>query len=383
MSFLLLILVVSIQSNSFNIFAQETTDPELEELKKKKEIAEAKKAIAEARKAEIEAKFPIPDPDTLKGSTDVKGDLIESRIQAYKANEIISDEIAKNTQNKGITRLFVFNETDYEKILAYKRLIQQLDVINEEYRKCSPTGGAAGPAVIPNLLLNALPLLKTDTSIVGSSFDIDDEAFWASLANKFSSRGIYLSNPFISNFDSSTIVFGNSPLFFKLEQAYQSASKPDCANNYKFKNSIDSVFRKIREELNLATKDSTPEITKKTTTTIITPPNKTEVEEIANKTASSSPSPSSNNWFNYLITEQIMKTMQTYGIYWIKVKNIKAGGNLRIKSNPLIDIFRGGSSIKFSGGSIATYYIFNNNGDIIASGVINAYTPYKKSSQIK
>ena len=95
-----------------------------------------------------------------------------------------------------------------------------------------------------------------------------------------------------------------------------------------------------------------------------------------------SPPSNSFTWFDYLVTEQIINTMQTNNIYWLKIKNVKSGGNMRIKSNPLIDIFRGGSSIKFSGGSIAYYYIFDSDGNIVLSGVVYGYVPYTKSSQV-
>ncbi len=227
-------LFLTLQVNSTNILAQETTDPELEELKKQKEIAETRKAIAEAKKAEIEAKFPIPDADSLKGSTDVKGSMIESQIQAFKAMDSISEKIAEELQQKTrIKKLYVFNETDYQKIVSYYNLIQQLDVINKEYEKCNPTGAlGADPAAagISNILLNSLPLLKTETTISPSSFDIDNETAWASLANKLAVKGISLNNPFISNFDLLTIVAQESDLTSKIDKAEIYSTKGQCSN---------------------------------------------------------------------------------------------------------------------------------------------------------
>jgi hypothetical protein len=157
--------------------------------------------------------------------------------------------------------------------------------------------------------------------------------------------------------------------------------KPGCTNNYTLKPQVDAAFKKLKKDIGLEVEDPTPE--KKTSTTTTTPaPPKTIVEEIIETKPATSPGRNSVTWFDYLVTEQIITKMSAGQIYWIKIKNAKAGGNMRVKSNPLIDIFRGGSSIKFSGGSIAYYYILDNDGKIKLSGVVHGYTPYKKSSQI-
>lgn len=348
--------------------------------------AEARAKIAKAKKEELEAKFPAPDADALKGSTDVKGELIESKIQAYKAMEDISGKIAADPRMAGISGLYVFREADYAKVVSYKKLIQQLDVINGEYTKCAPGGVAIAGApvgVLASIFLNWLPLLKTETTIVGTDVVIEDEAVWASLANSLSSKGISLSNPYVSNFDFSVVAGGGaSNLINKLLAAENSLLKPACTNNgYKLKPQVDAAFKKLKKDIALEVDAPTNEI-KKTTTTTTPPPPKTVVEETIEITPATSPSSNSVTWFDYLVTEQVITNMQTNNIFWIKIKNTKSSGNMRIKSNPLIDIFRGGNSVKFSGGSISYYYILDNDGKIKLSGVVYGYIRYKKSSQI-
>lgn len=361
------------------VAAQTTANP----LQNEVDEAEAKAKIAKAKKEEIEAKFPAPNTDALKGSTGVEGTLIESRIQAYKAMELISEQIAENAASKSVTGLYVFREAEYAKIIDYKKLIQRLDIINDEYDQCFgrnsamavPLGVAAG------ILLNYLSLLKTETKITGAEFDIDDEAVWASLGKSLSAKSIALGNPFISILDNAELTgISASDLIIKLNKAEADFPRP-CTNAYAFKPQIDAAFLQLKKDIKLVTAPPTPETKKTITTTTIAPPT-TVIEEVVTTTPASLSSPDAPSFIDYLKIEEIIKNMDANKIYWIKIKNVKAGGNMRMKSNPLIDIFRGGSSVKFSGGSVAYYYILDNLGNVVLSGSVYGYIPYKKSSKL-
>lgn len=375
--------VVLITQVCFFANAQTTTNPLQDEV----DEAEARAKIAKAKKEELEAKFPAPDADALKGGTDVKGELIESRIQAYKAMEEISRKIADDAQTKGIRELYVYREADYAKIVSYKKLIQQLDIINGEYDQCfgRPAVAAVPLGVLANIFLSWLPLLKTETKITGSEFDIEDEAVWASLSNSLSSlkpTGISLKNPFISSFDFADLSgISTSDLFTKLKKAQADFDTINCTSAYALKPQVNNAFTKLKEDIGLQVTPPNPETKKTTTTTTIVPPT-TTVDETVVVIPATSQTQNPVTFFDYLKTEEILNLMNNNNIFWIKIKNIKAGGNMRVKSNPLIDIFRGGSSIKFSGGSIAYYYIFDNKGTIVLSGNVYGYVPYKKSSQV-
>jgi hypothetical protein len=66
---------------------------------------------------------------------------------------------------------------------------------------------------------------------------------------------------------------------------------------------------------------------------------------------------------------------------WLEVKVIKAGGNMRVKSNIITNLAIG-SRVNFSGGAIVYFNVFDSQGKSEKSGVVSAYKGYRKSSQI-
>lgn len=365
------------------LFAQEITEEDVKRSKLEKEYAENQKAIAEAQKAELAAKFPAPDVDALKTTTTAEGNLIEARIQAYKAMNVITEQIAANAQTMGITQLYILRDDDYAKIVAYKKLIQRLDIINAEYDKCYPGRPALAPVLgmLAPTILKWASLLKTDVKIKGAEFDIEDEAVWASLGNNLSARGIGLSNPFVSSFSFVDVGGVATTRFFnKLSSAEDGLNGGPCSGAYAFKAAIDASFTALKKEIGLEKDPPTLEKSEKQTVEVTGPPK--TVTETTTKTPASSSGQVAINFWDYIITEKVSDNMVINNIYWIKIKNSKAGGNMRIKSNPLIDLFRGGNSVAFSGGAIAYYYILDNAGRIKESGVLTSYVPYRKSSNV-
>ena len=69
--------------------------------------------------------------------------------------------------------------------------------------------------------------------------------------------------------------------------------------------------------------------------------------------------------------------------YWLQVKVVKAGGNNRIKTNLIWDVFTGGNRLSHSGGVIVEYILFDNGGTIVASDTITEYTNYIKSNKVR
>ena len=70
------------------------------------------------------------------------------------------------------------------------------------------------------------------------------------------------------------------------------------------------------------------------------------------------------------------------GSYWLVLKVINAGGNNRIKTNLLVDIFTGGNRISHSGGVIIQYQLFDRSGQSVESGIVSDYTNYIKASKV-
>lgn len=372
--------------------------------------AEARAKIAKARKDELEARFPTPDADALKASTSVKGDLIETRIQAYRAMNNVSEQIARKIKgDSNIGGLVVFRDSDYAMVVSYLRILRQLEAIDNGYKICKAGGGiraeSLAPGVVANLLLNALPLFKTDTTINAVEFDIEEEAFWANLAENLSKkdssskdslflRRVSLYNLFVSPFNIEELnkEVSQSALKESLKTVENSRISAECAE----KIVIDKAFEKLKVDMGIEESENpqspptTPAATRSPTPTptpVPAAPTATATTTVnVNMTSPQATPPSStsasNSFLDYLRVERFVEAMKEKKIYWIKIKNIKAGGSMRVKSSPLIDIFRGGNSVKFSGGSVAYYYLLDNQGTIVQSGNLYGYAPYKKSSQV-
>lgn len=88
---------------------------------------------------------------------------------------------------------------------------------------------------------------------------------------------------------------------------------------------------------------------------------------------------------NYIRTERLssaLKTGEATKSLWLVVKVINAGGNNRIKTNLLVDIFRGGNRLSHSGGVIAEYHLFSSDGTSIRSGTVSDYTNYINAQKV-
>ena len=89
----------------------------------------------------------------------------------------------------------------------------------------------------------------------------------------------------------------------------------------------------------------------------------------------------SNTLTNYIRIERLLSVLGENDL-WLQLKVINAGGNNRIKTNLLVDIFRGGNRLSHSGGVIAEYHLFNASGQSISSGVVSQYTKYVDAKKI-
>ena len=69
--------------------------------------------------------------------------------------------------------------------------------------------------------------------------------------------------------------------------------------------------------------------------------------------------------------------------YWLHLKVLKAGGNNRIKTNLVVDVFTGGNRLSHSGGVVVEYILFDRNGLVKASAIFTEYSGYVKSTNIK
>lgn len=69
--------------------------------------------------------------------------------------------------------------------------------------------------------------------------------------------------------------------------------------------------------------------------------------------------------------------------YWLQLKVVKAGGNNRIKTNLIWDVFTGGNRVSHSGGVIVEYILYDLTGKAIVSDTITEYTEYIKADKVR
>jgi hypothetical protein len=87
---------------------------------------------------------------------------------------------------------------------------------------------------------------------------------------------------------------------------------------------------------------------------------------------------------NYIRAENLLSVLpRGAGSYWLQLKVLKAGGNNRIKTNLIVDIFTGGNRLSHSGGVIVEYNLFDDDGRSVASDTITDYTNYIKANKVK
>ncbi len=108
-----------------------------------------------------------------------------------------------------------------------------------------------------------------------------------------------------------------------------------------------------------------------------------------------------NTLTSYIRAEQLKTALPEYAIpfqdekkdsnnkakekksYWLQLKVVKAGGNNRIKTNLLWDVFTGGSRVSHSGGAIVEYILYDAYGTSVASDTITEYTNYIKAGKVR
>jgi hypothetical protein len=61
----------------------------------------------------------------------------------------------------------------------------------------------------------------------------------------------------------------------------------------------------------------------------------------------------------------------------------KAGGNNRVKTNLVVDLFTGGSRLSHSGGAVVEYILFDRDGKAVSSDIITGYEGYIKADKVR
>lgn len=90
-----------------------------------------------------------------------------------------------------------------------------------------------------------------------------------------------------------------------------------------------------------------------------------------------------NSLTAYIRAEHLKRVFKDGNSYWLQLAVVKAGGNNRIKTNLLVDIFTGGNRISHSGGTIVQYNLYDPDGKSLVSDTLTEYTGYIKAGKIK
>ena len=84
----------------------------------------------------------------------------------------------------------------------------------------------------------------------------------------------------------------------------------------------------------------------------------------------------------YILTEGLRAAMVDDNSYWLTLDVIKAGGNRKVKTNLIWDVFRGGAKVSHSGGAVVHYHVYNKRGVSLLSGISDDYQKYITADKI-
>jgi len=85
----------------------------------------------------------------------------------------------------------------------------------------------------------------------------------------------------------------------------------------------------------------------------------------------------------FIRSERLQKLMADKDGCWLKLNVVIAGGNTKIKTNLIVDVFNGGNRVSYSGASIVEYHLYDRLGRSLLSDTTSGYIDYKKARDIK
>lgn len=409
LSFILLFNFVILQSHLAVVMAQ-TTDEDVAE-------SERQKTIAENKKAEIEALFPKPDVASLVGTTVTEGSFIESQMLGYCAMKSAATGIVGKVSSFPNNSSFVFyNEDDVKMLSRYKLMLTRLEFIENGYREIAPDDpdvrilGGAGLAI--NTALNFLSLLKTDIKITGTDVNIGEKELVAEVFGQLHDKGkgykLYYTKTIPMGLCNDANFENCSPLFKQIIEvvaAYEDAriANLDPVNDKEkisLREQLNTAFFLVMKELGLPLEPSKPTPTpapmqnqnqnqnqNPTPTPIQNSQTTTVTVNVGDKKEESGGGGGNTSFISYLQAESLFKVITEkdangkYTSFWIDMQVVKAGGNMRVRTNFITNFFIG-SRVNFSGGAIVYFNVFDYDGAARTSGVFQSYQKYLKSSQI-
>jgi len=398
-TFLLLFNFVILQSH-LAIVAQ-TTDEDVEE-------SERQKTIAENKKAAQDALFPKPDVDSLVGTTVTSGNFIESQMLGYCAMKSAASGIATQISTSSLPNtatFIVYNENDVKMLSRYKLILSRLEFLENGFKTIPPppppppapvVNRALLPGLAINTALNYLSLLKTDIALTGTDVNIGEKELVAEIFGQLRQKPgktytLYYTKTIPMPLCTSGDFRQCSNLFKQIINtvvAYEDANavtltSPAQDDKITLRKQLNAAFLQVMKELGLPvepTETTTPppapapvpaQNSQTTTVTV----------NVGDKKEEGSSGGGGATFSSYLQAEALYNLVSKANTYWIDMQVVKAGGNMRVRTNFITNFFIG-SRVNFSGGAIVYFNVFDTDSTSKVSGVVQSVRKYRKSSKI-
>ena len=371
-----------------------TPDPQLEEAKRKQEIAEANKATAEAQRDTYKAIVGELDTSKLpEGKTTAEKTEIEANILAYKAAEQASDKIA--TVIAGVNpkplKVVLFSEKEINTVVAYKAFNLQAGLLLTRIAALKnlpnlqskplpkPCTGSQTTKFVPPLLavetaLQVMALFKKDTSLSGTSVTLDDFAIYSIIMKKLKEKGIsVVYTPFYypGIFEDPSKQLQVFATFEKLNQS-----------EFSLGDTLDQIVQIKSELTDLLKKENDPSCRRFYESDLANYSDHekkiNEVKSFLSQIITALMKPDEKSGLSVLQQYAVAESLSTEykSAYLLQLKPIAAGGTSRITTNIL------GSKLSFGGGAILSFMLTNGNGEYITSGNVTQYGGFVRDSQL-
>lgn len=384
-----------------SVFALATTQDEVDEANRQKQVDEARKASAEARRAtaeaeaaEAKAKLGTLDTSKLtKPSGEAKSLNVEGSLLAYSALDRIAEAIAKRVQPIiGTEPVVIYSEKELSALIQSRAFLNNLKILDKEMQgfvvpslaadneDCrEPKEGGAGLGVLGSIdvALQVLSLFKVDKKMEGADVTVDSFALASTVLAKLKDKGVfkavyppmYLAGAFV---DPAHDVFSKSEIVRLIDGLADNQTKIDSklADIVRRREAIKARAEDKKKKLPSACKPAFAEAQ------IVY--DNLEVRGKAVKlradkymAAATTLDEKTGASLLQLLAQSEHMSKSLPGAYVLQLKPIAAGGTTLTKTSLFSTNFR------FSGGAIVAYMLVRGtDGVLVASGTVAEYGGY-------
>jgi hypothetical protein len=391
----IMLTTVAVTSQLVNVMGQTTPNP----LEDQVGEAEARAKIAKARREEADNRFPKPDGSSLVGGTVVNGELIESSMLGYCAMKTAASRVSQAIINKPLpagSTFVIYGEAEVKMISRYRLMMNRLDMLKTGYDGLCAGGAcgaglrAFGVGLAISKALDYLSLLKTDLEFSGTEVVIGDKEIVAQVFNGLPTYTLYYPQRVPLNVDNfaGTGPADNTKIFNRiilLGEAYDRARNAPAGMSAS-RERLDTLYGSTMKELGFGELPKAPPACPACPACPAAGCPSPAVTNVTvnvgeNEKAESAGSGVDKTFYSYLQAERLAGIISGANAYWLDVQVVKAGGNMRIKSNFITNLMIG-ARVNFSGGAIVYFHVFDGSGQSKMSGILPVYEKYRKSDRI-